>query len=349
MKRKSLIFAAAMVMGLSSLTLTACTTQGANEAQETTSTAAEMAEGSTEELKETIMSEPETVEALREGGVIIIKVNPEIAVEYDKDGIVTAVTARNNEAIAIINKCEGLIGSKTREAVSKIVTAIGDAGYFVEEVDGQGRQIVLEIETGSSMPYDGFMDEVVDDVRTCVGEKHWEAPFDVVNESDYGITDYVDTDYGPNNDGVTDYNDTDYGPNNDGVTDYNDTDYGLNNDGVTDYNDTDYGPNNDGVTDYNDTDYGPNNDGVTDYNDTDYGPNNDGVTDYGYTDYAPAPTHAPAPTQPPAPAPTQAPAPAPQPAPYHGDSGYGNSGYGGSDYGSSNYGGSDYGDSGYDD
>ena len=242
MKRKSLIFAAAMVMGLSSLTLTACTTQGANEAQETTSTAAEMAEGSTEELKETIMSEPETVEALREGGVIIIKVNPEIAVEYDKDGIVTAVTARNNEAIAIINKCEGLIGSKTREAVSKIVTAIGDAGYFVEGVDGQGRQIVLEIETGSSMPYDGFMDEVVDDVRTCVGEKHWEAPFDVVNESDYGITDYVDTDYGPNNDGVTDYNDTDYGPNNDGVTDYNDTDYGPNNDGVTDYGYTDYAP-----------------------------------------------------------------------------------------------------------
>ena len=42
------------------------------------------------------------------------------------------------------------------------------------------------------------------------------------------------------------------------MTDYNDTDYGPNNDGVTDYNDTDYGPNNDGVTDYNDTDYGPN-------------------------------------------------------------------------------------------
>ena len=76
------------------------------------------------------------------------------------------------------------------------------------------------------------------------------SPVNVNGESNYGWSDYGDTDYGPDNDGVTDYNDTDYGSNNDGVTDYNDTDYGPNNDGVTDYNDTDYGTNNDGVTDY---------------------------------------------------------------------------------------------------
>ena len=38
------------------------------------------------------------------------------------------------------------------------------------------------------------------------------------------LTDYADTDYGPNADGVTDYADTDYGPNGDGVTDYDDGD-----------------------------------------------------------------------------------------------------------------------------
>ena len=315
MKKKIIMMTAAMVMGLSSLTLTACTAETSQTAAATVAAteAATIEIASVDALPETTAPVPETTAAM-EGGVLIIKVNPEIAVEYDKDGIVTAVTARNNEAIAIINQCEGLIGSKTRDAVSRIVTAIGDAGYFVEDMNSSGRQIVLEIEAGSSMPYEGFMDEVVDDVRTCVGEKHWEAPFDVVNESDYGITDYVDTDYGPDNDGVTDYADTDYGPNNDGVTDYADTDYGPNNDGVTDY----------------------------------------GYTDYGQTDYEPAPTQppAPAPTQPPAPAPTQAPAPAP--APQRGDSGYGNSnygnsGYGASDYGNSNYGNSGYGDSGYDD
>ncbi len=225
-------------------------------------------------------SSPDNGSGLALGGVLVLSVNPQIAVEYDDSGLVTGVTALNDDALAIINACEGLIGQQTRDVVTELVTAIGEAGYFVEEIEGKSRQITIEIEAGSKLPHDAFLDEVVSDVRDCVNANGWAAPLNVENESDYGITDYVDTDYGPNNDGVTDYDDTDYGPNNDGVTDYNDTDYGPNNDGVTDYNDTDYGPNNDGVTDYNDTDYGPNNDGVTDYNDTDYGPNNDGVTDY---------------------------------------------------------------------
>ena len=237
---------------------------------------------------------------LAAGGTLVLKVNPEIAVEYDDAGVVTQVSARNNDAIAIIESCEGLIGLQARQAVVELVSAIGQAGYFVEEAEGSPRQITLEIEAGSELPHGEFLDEVVSDIRECVNTNTWQTALNVENESDYGLTNYTDTDYGPGNDGVTDYAaptpasssgstagyaDTDYGPNNDGVTDYADTDYGPNNDGVTDYADTDYGPNNDGVTDYADTDYGPNNDGVTDYADTDYGPNNDGVTDYSDTNY----------------------------------------------------------------
>ena len=224
---------------------------------------------------------------LADGGVLHLRVNPEIDVAYNDAGNVTAVTARNDDAARLLEGYTGYEGRPCREVVTELVSAIGQAGYFVEEVEGESRQITIEIEAGSQLPHPEFLDEVVADVRQCVSTNSWQSPVDLQGESDYGMTDYVDTDYGPENDGVTDYNDTDYGPNNDGVTDYNDTDYGPNNDGVTDYNDTDYGPNNDGVTDYNDTDYGPNNDGVTDYNDTDYGPNNDGVTDYNDTDYGP--------------------------------------------------------------
>ena len=338
MKKNIIILSAlAMLMGLSSLT--GCS--GGQRAESTaveTSAEAEKAEAETEASVEVASIENE-IKA--DGGILVISVNPEIAVEYDNSGIVTGITARNNEALTIINNCQGLIGSKTKDAVNKLVTAIGEAGYFVEEVSGQTRQITIEIEAGSALPYDGFMDEVVEEVKTCVNDHKWAAPLEVRNESDYGITDYVDTDYGPDNDGVTDYNDTDYGPNNDGVTDYSDTDYG---------------PNNDGVTDYNDTDYGPNNDGVTDYGATDYGATNYGTTNYGASDYSASIPAVPAQPQ------TQAPAPAPAPAPTpayvppvqnhsnNGDSGYGDSGYGGgSDYGNSGYGGSNYGDSGYDD
>ena len=238
---------------------------------------------------------------LASGGVLVLSVNPEIAVEYDENGLVTGVSARNDDAMDIISNCKGLIGKETREAVTALVSAIGEAGYFVEEIEGERRQITIEIEAGSKLPHDAFLDEVVSDVRDCVNENNWNVPMDVENESDYGITDYVDTDYGPNNDGVTDYDDTDYGPDNDGVTDYDDTDYGPNNDGVTDYDDTDYGPGNDGVTDYDDgqsnydgnSDYNapvvvtpPANSGNSDYND---GNSNydDGQSDYndGHSDY----------------------------------------------------------------
>ncbi len=229
----------------------------------------------------------ETATQLADGGVLCLSVNPEIAVHYDGDGNVTKVEGRNDDGTAIVTDYTGYEGKPTREVVSELITEIGEAGYFVEEVEGARRQITIEIEAGSNLPSPTFLDEIVTDAKANVNSHQWQTPLDVLGESDYGLTNYEDTDYGPNNDGVTDYNDTDYGPNNDGVTDYNDTDYGPNNDGVTDYNDTDYGPNNDGVTDYNDTDYGPNNDGVTDYNDTDYGPNNDGVTDYNDTDYGP--------------------------------------------------------------
>ena len=219
-------------------------------------------------------------DALPAGGVLRLSVNPEIAVHYDADGLVTGVEARNDDGAAILAGYAGFEGKAARQVVAELVTAIGEAGYFVEEIEGARRQIVIEIEPGSALPSSTFLADVAADVQACVSANQWQSPVDVRGESDYGLADYVDTDYGPNSDGVTDYSDTDYGPNNDGVTDYNDTDYGPNNDGVTDYNDTDYGPNSDGVTDYNDTDYGPNSDGVTDYNDSAYGGGSGGDSGY---------------------------------------------------------------------
>ena len=238
--------------------------------------------------------------ALSSGGVLVLRVNPEIAVEYDENGLVTGVSARNDDALAIISSCEGLIGQEARTAVTSLVTAIGEAGYFVEEVEGERRQITIEIEAGSQMPHETFLDEVVSDVRDCVSANRWAAPLNVENESDYGLTDYVDTDYGPDNDGFTDYDDTDYGPNNDGVTDYDDTDYGPNSDGVTDYSDygTTGGTNN-GNSGYGDSVYGDSgytppvtppantggDSGYSNYGDADGGYSNYGGSDSGYSDY----------------------------------------------------------------
>ena len=189
---------------------------------------------------------------LASGGVLVLKVNPEIAIEYDENGIVTGVTARNNDAIEIINSCEGLIGQETRDAITALVSAIGEAGYFVEEVEGEYRQIVLEIESGSQIPSDTFIDEVIDAIKNTVKNNDWKVSLDLENESDYDMSDYVDSDYDD-----TDYDDSDY----DDDTDYDDSDY---DDDDTDYDDSDY---DDVDTDYEDSNY---DDADTDYDDSDY-------------------------------------------------------------------------------
>ena len=209
--------------------------------------------------------------ALKETGTLTLSVNPEIQIEYNRDGKVTALTGRNDDGKSIVEAYPDYIGKDCEIVLRDLIVEINEAGYFVDDIDGNKKNIVLQLEPGSVLPSDDFLADM--SASTQGGTP----------ATGSGSTNYNDTDYGPNNDGVSDYNDTDYGPNNDGVTDYNDTDYGPNNDGVTDYNDTDYGPNNDGVTDYNDTDYGPNNDGVTNYNDTNY--DDHGNTNYGDTNY----------------------------------------------------------------
>ena len=253
-------------------------------------------------------------------GVLTLRVNPEIAIHYNQSGKVVALEGDNQDGREIVEAYPDYIGKDCEVVVQELVEEIHAAGYFVEEVEGQPRRVVLELDDDSQEPREDFLEDMSRSAQDALEGLSLGSA--VVVEDD-GAAVSPSPKASP---GTSDYNDTDYGPNNEGVTDYHDTDYGPNNDGVTDYNDTDYGPNNDGVTDYAPTPApatptpAPVQPTLPPVVDTDYGYGSDGVTDYT------------PPTQPQAPA---------------GDSGYdGGSNYGGS----SNYGGnSGYGDSGYDD
>ena len=255
-------------------------------------------------------------------GVLTLRVNPEIAIHYNQSGKVVALKGDNQDGREIVEAYPDYIGKDCEVVVQELVEEIHAAGYFVEEVEGQPRRVVLELDDDSQEPREDFLEDMSRSAQDALEGLSLGSA--VVVEDDAAVSPSPKASEAPV--GASDYNNTDYGPNNDGVTDYNDTDYGPNNDGVTDYNDTDYGPNNNGVTDYAPTPApatptpAPVQPTPPPVVDTDYGYGSDGVTDYT------------PPTQPQAPA---------------GDSGYdGGSNYGGS----SNYGGnSGYGDSGYDD
>lgn len=262
------------------------------------------------------------------GGVLIIRINPEIAITYDAQGMVTAVEGRNDDGRALVSDDSAFVGLTCRDAVSQLVAQIKDAGYLVEEVEGEGNNIVIEVEHGSVLPSDNFLNGIVTDTETYLGQHRIPANIEVHGESAYGWDSYHDSDYGPDSDGATDYHMSDYG------TTVDDTDYGPNNDGVTDYNGSASGnaSNYGGDSNYGNAASGSG--GNSNYSDssTNYNSN------YGSGSSSPAPT----------PTPDPAPAPTPDPAPSGGNSNYGDSSYGGnsdSDNGNSGY---DSGNSGYD-
>ena len=126
------------------------------------------------------------------GGVICLSVNPKIAVNYDADGNVTEVAARNDDGSRIITDYSGYEGKACKDVVSELVKAIGEAGYFVEKEDGTRRQITIELEEGSELPDDKFLEKVAVEVRETVNEENWVAPIKVKNDVSKEEADYTD-------------------------------------------------------------------------------------------------------------------------------------------------------------
>lgn len=217
------------------------------------------------------------------GGVISIKVNPEIAVHYDDQGMVTKIEARNDDGEKVIADYTGFEGKECRIVIGDLVAAINEAGYFVEEADGKTNQITLEIEEGSVLPEENFLNMIVAEIQKYTSAEKISTPVAVDGEKAYGWSSYGDTDYGPDSDGITDYGDTDYGTTGDGATDYDDQkttkssgSTNQNTNKTNNKNNSGSGNTDYGNTDYGNTDYGSGSDGVTDYDDDDDG-------DSGYT------------------------------------------------------------------
>lgn len=123
-------------------------------------------------------------EVAESGGTLVLKVNPEIAVEYDENGRVTDVYGRNEDGKKIVENYQDYIGKECHEAVEELVGMINEAGYFVEEIEGESRKITIEIETGSILPEEDFLDEIVTGVQTYVKDMQIGSP--VVTEEQSG-------------------------------------------------------------------------------------------------------------------------------------------------------------------
>lgn len=258
--------------------------------------------------------------SLRDDGVITLSVNPEIRIEYNKEGQVTALSGNNTDGKGIVAAYQDYIGKNCETVLEELIVEIHEAGYFIDDVDGNKKNIVIQLEPGSVLPHDDFLENMGRNTQEAVQSLALTSGIVTIDDDDY------DPGYAENGrpspyitltkaqeialaqanvrsaDAVFEDKEFDF-ENHAAVFELeftaNGNEYDYDVDAVTGKilkakhhvagteNDTDYGSANDGITDYSMTDYGPNNDGVTDYGNTNYGPNNDGVTDYNDTDYGP--------------------------------------------------------------
>ena len=117
-------------------------------------------------------------------GTVLLSVNPEIEVDYDKNGLVLEIEGLNEDGKTVVKDMKDYQGKDCRTVVSELVRDIYADGYFEGTVDGHAKNIVLKLEEGSVYVSDEFLQEVADGAREAVQECGIGAKTMTVSEGD---------------------------------------------------------------------------------------------------------------------------------------------------------------------
>ena len=128
-------------------------------------------------------------------GTVLLSVNPEIEMDYDGHGNVTALTGRNQDAQALLSDYTGYEGRPCTEVIGELVQEISARGYFDTTVGGKERNVILKLEQGSAYPTDQFLEELAGAVREVVAaEQNGSQPVLLDQDDDddaYGDKGYI--------------------------------------------------------------------------------------------------------------------------------------------------------------
>ncbi len=124
-------------------------------------------------------------------GAILLSVNPEIEVEYDKNGIVLKVDGINDDGKNVVSSYTGFEGKDCQTVVSELVREIYKDGYFETTVAGRAKNVVVKLEEGSAYPNQKFLDDVANGVREAVQSCGVDSVPVPVSDQDYAQNGYI--------------------------------------------------------------------------------------------------------------------------------------------------------------
>lgn len=133
---------------------------------------------SSPEEPETMSSSEESslTKASFDSGILTLRINPEVQIEYNKEGLVTRLDGINRLGEEIVASYPDYVGKDSREVVQDLVGLIHDAGHLVNESDGTTRNITLELEPGSVMPHEDFLNQLSNTIQETVAELDFSTP-----------------------------------------------------------------------------------------------------------------------------------------------------------------------------
>ena len=90
-------------------------------------------------------------------GSVLLSINPEIELEYNKAGLITEVEAKNDDGREVVADTKKYEGRSVSEVAAELVADIHAHGFFDKKVDGHDKNIVLKLEPGSGVPSADFL------------------------------------------------------------------------------------------------------------------------------------------------------------------------------------------------
>ncbi len=117
-------------------------------------------------------------------GTLLLSINPEIEIEYDRNGLVIEVEGRNQDGKEILLSYQDFAGKTVKQVMTELVEAIYASGKYQLEMDGNDKNIVIKLEKGSAYPNDQFLEEIAECIRLVVESQGKQSEAVVVDKKD---------------------------------------------------------------------------------------------------------------------------------------------------------------------
>ncbi len=109
-------------------------------------------------------NEPET-------GKILLSVNPEIEIEYDKKGRVIGVAGVNADGRNVVAGYTDYVGKTAEEVTDELIARIQSKGYFDDDFNGHDKNLVVKTETGPTRLGKAVANRIASEANKVMQEK----------------------------------------------------------------------------------------------------------------------------------------------------------------------------------